>query len=638
MMLQQPYFRACIVNILIVTISISKLYGFDVLQLTGQTEAAQIYKYLYHFEDTNGQISIHDAIVKQAHGKFQKLQSPTQRQEFGMNKHPRWFYFKLKTEEPTEQMLEIEYNNIDELELFEVKNGKIYSKGKTGDIFSYSQRPFQNNNYVFPIALDGQEEAAYYLRINQPHTILSFTIELTPRQVFLTTDRREYALWGMFIGVISIVLLVNMVMWLSTKDKIYIWYTLYVHFITMHLFADAGLAFQYLWNQAAWVNSFHPVYLYIWLGMIAQIRFMQLFIHQYAHNSKMYHWLKWFRFLVLACLVSVLLSRLVNWPISEEHLFKSITLISSLFVPVVFILTLLSLYEKRHQAEKLVKYYGWAIVIQFLGYLFVALVTFNQSTNQFLKLPFDILSYIIIGSILLIDILFFSFGLAFRYRSSLAANEKLNLELVQNRQEAQQKVIAALEDEQKRLAQDLHDDIGATLSTAKAYLSMLARKKPELNLQVYAEKLDAAGSELRELSHQLMPRAIDHGGLPAAIAESIHKVGGTCRFNFIHLGTIMVLSAQINYLFFKIAHEIIVAIAKKSSATEATVQLIQNSQSLDLLIEHDGSYENDIEEYFIDIKDKAMYINALVNIDKYENGFTILVSLDTSTEKKITSQ
>jgi two-component system, sensor histidine kinase LadS len=579
------------------------------------------HKYIYQYADSSATINIKQAIALQKAGAFKPTRSKTSRQEFGFNTVPRWFFFELNGYHSQDLMLEIEYNNIDELELFELKNNNVRSLGKTGDIFKFAQRAYLNNNYVFPIQSQQAASSQYFLYINQPNAILSFTIELSTRAHFIKTDRREYLLWGIYIGVICIVLVINMVMWHATDDKIYIWYSLYVHFMTMHLFADAGLAFQYLWPNFPALNAYHPVYLYIWLGLIVQVIFMRKFIHQTSENSKYFKLLNWFRYFVIACFIGVLVVKIINWPFGNRHLFRAIAFMSSLFVPVIFIITMLSLYERRHDRTQLVKYYGWAMAIQFIGFLFVAFVTYLQTTNLKILLPFDILSYLIIGSILLVDILFFSFGLSVRYTSSQKSNQILALEIMKNAEIAQQKVIAALEAERKRLAQDLHDDLGAVVSTAKGYISMLVRQNKNNFLGQAAGILDEVSTELRSISHVLMPKSFDIIGLAKAIEESVNKVTDKkMDFNFSCFGKNVQLPAQNEKMVFGMATDLINIVHKHTNATEATAQLVFHQKSINFSIEHNATNARACVDKLGNIYKKAKLVNAEISFDTEANS------------------
>jgi two-component system, sensor histidine kinase LadS len=606
-------------------ICISNIYLFAETGI--YTQSYQIHKNLSHLKDSSNTIDISKAIQLQKLGEFEHLKSKTNRQEFGYNTAAHWFYFQLKSSEKTELMLELEYNNMDHLELFEVKNGIKKKISKAGDIYPFSLRPYSNNNYVFPIQLRANELSEYYLFINPPNSIFSFTIELSNRAKFTENDRREYILWGIYIGIICIVMVVNLVMWLVTRDKIYIWYTLFIHFMTMHLFADAGLAFQYLWPNKPEINAFHPVYLYIWLGLIMQVIFMQKFINQNAKNSKVYYVLKWFRLFVLACFVGVILVRISGWNLGNTYLFKSIATMSAIFVPIVFVLSMISLYERRNESEILVKYYGWAVFIQFFGYMFVAFITYIQATNINFTLPFDILSYIIIGSVLLFDILFFSFGLSYRYKLSLKKNQKMALQLIDEKQKTQLKIIDAFTEERRRLSQDLHDEIGATLSTAKGYLSMLYRQSPNDFLAKSTEILDKASQDIRSISHQLMPNNFEEIGLAAAISESINKLNNSEVFQFVTMGTPKKLNPQSEVLLFSMTTDILAKIQSQITENEIIVQLIYHENELNLSFEYTAKLAYLFDENHKNLFIKTSFLKGFLNIDSYKNNHSIMLTV-----------
>lgn len=594
--------------------------------------------FLYQLPDSTGYVDILEAIRRREAGQFLPSVSPTFRQDFGYNintKH--WLYFALDARQKADLMLEIEYANIDRLELFEVKKGQIRSLGLTGDSYRFSQRPYKNNNYVYPLRLQAGEQAQYYLMLDQPNAILSFYIRLWPRAIFLQTDRDEYFLWGIFIGIVCIVGVVTLVMLLATKDWIYFWYNFYLHCMTMHLFSDAGLGFQYLWSDTPTLNEYTPVYLYIWAAMLAQTTFMQYFIQQTRNNSRVYWWVNAFKIVVLLSLVSAISIHLFSVHGRELYMYNVVAKATRWFVLTLVLLTALSLYERRkrqNQKEKLVRYYGYALIVQFTGYSMVSLINYCQ--DQGWVLVVDVETYVIIGTTVLLDIVFFSYGLAYRYNSFREKNRTLELTLLDARQNRQRRVIDSLEEERRRLAQDLHDDVGATLATAKGYLSMLTRQHKLAPLLQSQALLDQAAEELRTISHQLMPKQFDKIGLAKAIEETIRKVSaGGIEFGFVSMGQTKKLDTQTEMLIFSMATELVRNVQKHAQATEATVQLIYHPDMLNLTVEDNG---RGFDTQLVDgiglrnLQTKAQYLKADLLIDSNAQGTSVMLSVPTVNE------
>lgn len=591
---------------------------------------------LHHFEDTTGRVTIHQAIQLRRKGHFKPSESRTYRQDFGYTTTVHWLYFELETVRKADLMLEIEYANIDHVELFEVNNNRIQLLARTGDHYRFSQRPIVNNNYVFPLRLPVSAKAGYYLRFEQSQAILSFFIRLWPRAVFLQVDRDEYFFWGIYIGIVCIICLVTLVMLLATKDWIYLWYALYLHFMTMHLFSDAGLGFQYLWPDLPAINDLAPVYLYIWLSMIAQITFLQFFIRQTPLNSRVYPWITAFKVCVMVALVAVVSIHFAELEGRETYFYQFVASATRYFVIVLVLLTALSLYETvrrsdRDQKAPLVQYYTYALIVEFIGYSTVSFINFCQ--DQGWALPVDVQTYVIIGITVFLDIIFFSFGLAHRYRTFKQTKRILELNLLEVKQIAQQRVIDSLEKERQRLAQDLHDEVGATLATAKGYLSRLARDEkttPVLQSQVL---LDQASSELRTISHQLMPKHLNQTGLASAIEEAIRKrSSGRILVDFISLGQVRPLTPQAEWLILSMAIDLIRNVQQHEGTTEATVQLIYHTDRLNLMVEDNGrslSPDGGNDNNWQNLKTKAQFLKADLLVDASEQGHSVVLSVPT---------
>lgn len=590
--------------------------------------------HLTRFVDSTGQLSIRQVIDRRQMGQFQPAVSLTDRQDFGYNTTAtHWLYFELATPahmpKPVRLMLEIKYANIDELELLEVSHGNIRSLGLTGNHFVFGQRPYRNNNYVFPIQLRAGQTAGYYLRLRQPYAILSFFVRLWHRPAFLASDRSEYFLWGMFVGIICIVAVLNLVMLLALRDWIYFWYSLYLHFITMHLFSDAGLGFQYLWPTFPRLNDYLPVYLYVWAAMVAQLTFMQYFIRQNRHNSRIFRWVNGFKALVTVALAAALTVQWLAVPGREQYLYRVVSLTTSCFVLVVTGLAIFSLLEPGRRTgnrEPMVRYYGYALAVQFMGYGLVATINFCQ--GQGWVLPFDVETYVVLGLTVLVDLVFFTYGLAYRYNHAQQRNQQLELNVLLSRQEAQQRVIQSLEDERRRLAQDLHDDIGPLLATTKGYLSRLARTGQIIPLQQAQRLLDEAADELRTLAHQLLPRALEQSDLVSAISEASRVLSRRgIPVEFVSAGQVRPLVAQREQLVFSIATQLIRNAQRHPRVTDVTVQLLYHDVYLTLSVEDNGLPTPIADTDRTNLRAKADLLKAELLIDTTDDGNSVMLSV-----------
>ncbi|MEP4095588.1 sensor histidine kinase [Reichenbachiella sp.] len=88
-------------------------------------------------------------------------------------------------------------------------------------------------------------------------------------------------------------------------------------------------------------------------------------------------------------------------------------------------------------------------------------------------------------------------------------------------------LIEGEEKERKRIAQELHDGLGQLLSTARLNISAIEDHVESLVVKQWENSvklIDQAVTEVRHISHNMMPNALISIGLEAAIKEQIHII------------------------------------------------------------------------------------------------------------------
>lgn len=155
---------------------------------------------------------------------------------------------------------------------------------------------------------------------------------------------------------------------------------------------------------------------------------------------------------------------------------------------------------------------------------------------------------------------------------------------------------ATLEGEEKeraRIARDLHDGLGNLLSTVKVTVGSL-----DIDMQNgQAEKfnqanrmIDEACSEIRKISHEMMPQALERYGITTALEDLVGKMDNAHGFSasFNVYGKEQKLDDHTSLMIFRIAQEMLNNVIKYAKANQVTVQLSFSDKLLDFTIEDDG--------------------------------------------------
>ena len=161
-----------------------------------------------------------------------------------------------------------------------------------------------------------------------------------------------------------------------------------------------------------------------------------------------------------------------------------------------------------------------------------------------------------------------------------------------NRQQKEQAVavMETQEQERKRIAEDLHDSLGHLLSTTKINLQMLPESQ-QSQLGNSLQLLNQASEEMRTITFNLMPRALEEGGLISALYDLADKVTHTGAVKvMLHINGVeeIILEKQSQFNIYRVIQEAVNNILKHAEAKEISIQLSIQDGQLCLLIEDDG--------------------------------------------------
>jgi signal transduction histidine kinase len=199
--------------------------------------------------------------------------------------------------------------------------------------------------------------------------------------------------------------------------------------------------------------------------------------------------------------------------------------------------------------------------------------------------------------------------------------EKIQTELEKNRVETTRRILLAQEEERQRLALDLHDDLGGSLSVLTREIDELNEQNEHI-LQRPLQLLNKIVVDLRTVSHHLMPSSFAEKGLKRVLEESIEMANRQAKtaFIFVVSGDEKRLTIDAEVHIYRIIKELLNNILKHADADKAVLQVIYLPDLMYVSIEDNGrGFDFSAKESWgIGLKNinlRASYLNASLIIE-----------------------
>lgn len=209
-------------------------------------------------------------------------------------------------------------------------------------------------------------------------------------------------------------------------------------------------------------------------------------------------------------------------------------------------------------------------------------------------------------------------------------NERKQLELLQAS-------IQSEEEERQRIAGELHDDVGATLSSIRLFLH-----KADTNAELLVESrqlLDLSIQKVRDISHKLQPDTLYRLGLQTsleAFCETISK-SGSISVRYVAGYRLPRLQDNVELSVYRIVQELVNNIVKHAHATVVTIETKIDTGELVLTMVHDGNgmtnevfEERTYKKGAIGLKNIVNRLNSIkgaIDFSKAANNYLITLQI-----------
>ena len=532
----------------------------------------------------------------------------------GYSKPKFWYKLNVKNESNKRWTLGIVGTLIDEIELFEVIKDSLINKRISGDHHPHSTREIDSPIFAFHLNIPQNQAQTLYLSIKSEDT-KQFTLHIYEEELFSNTLKREMFKWFFYFGMLFMMFAYNLLLYFSIRDIAYLYYVFYIASFGLLQFTIYGYGPQFLWGENIWFTNRATNF---FSG--GTTIFITLFTYNFLNIKFFYPKLKIaFTYLVVNG-VLMLLTIFLKPSSTINYIIALVSLSNILFMIIIGILIFLKGYQPA-------RYYMFA-----WGILFLSLALFILNVSKIL--PDNSISYLILPAGGIIEVTMLSFGLGNRINT--IQKEKTN---------AQKEVVKQLQNNEEvrsRIARDLHDDLGSTLSSIRI-LSEFAENQTQTDPSKVPNLLHRITNSTQKLQENLQDIVWTTQTKDNTIEElfiRIRQFGGEIleakNINY-HLKidnslNKIAISPNFQYDIFMIFKESINNIVKYANAENVVVNFNLKDNLIVLSIKDDGvGFDTELEKEGNGLKNmpqRAENIDGKVEISsKIGSGTTIILSM-----------
>jgi len=235
----------------------SPLLALDPIVLDADQACYQVSPHLEFFEDPDGIQELSGIIKVNAGWKKSKRLVPN----FGYTDSTYWFRFSLRnsSEKPLMRYFEIAYPLLEKLELYVPTGDGDFTSYATGTLSSIESRNIIDRNFVFHLAVPtGQTD--FYIKIKTDSS-LELPVYLWSESGFIKRCNRQLPLlWGYF-GMLIMTMLYYFFLFMTEDKENHFYCSVFILSIALCSFYFTGFGFQYVLENASWLNKRFGYYL-----------------------------------------------------------------------------------------------------------------------------------------------------------------------------------------------------------------------------------------------------------------------------------------------------------------------------------------------------------------------------------------
>jgi len=492
-------------------------------------------------------------------------------------------------------------------------NRLIKAFNATGDHEPFETRTLRYADFVFPVPVENRDSLTFVFLIDKRNEQLNIPIHFVTENGFASYNRRKNLLAGLITGMGSFLFLFSFFLFYAMREKLYVYYALYILMVFFYIFSDYGYSFMYFFPKHPFPADFtRPLAISLASPLYMMFALTLLNVKQHLPGDD-----KWARRYLVLYIASLTISIFL---MPETGLVRMVLVwlmqiyqnITAVFMLIIAI----------RAVRRKVPYAGFIIATSLV--LLLSFFVFMQFVSGFIADTFLTRNMMNIGFTTEISIL--AFVLTLRFKQYKEQSEQLLRRANLQQEQIFKSISDYQEKEMQRYSSLLHDSVGARLSAIRFNLESLNLKTADVKLGKSIADIGELANDVRQYSHSLSPVLLQKKGLVGAVREIVDSVNDSKEIyiQFESIGSLQKVSFRYELMVYNILQELIQNILKHAQASEVIIQLILEKELIYLFVEDNGKGFNrlSIKEGlgFSQIQQLVTFVKGSLTIDAGEGN------------------
>ncbi len=527
-----------------------------VVVLTDSSISVELAGVLEVFQDSSNSVTIEDVLSPKGGEQFRAAGSRASR--FLPSPYPVWAKVSLidSSAYDGKWLLRLPYATIDSITVYLARAGNVIA-AQTWTTFDLPEmHDYPGRFPLFSLALPKRDTSELLIRVFS-HTSIPLRFTLGTTVAYAQVDREERFFVGGFYGILFIMILYNLSLFVSVRERVYLMYVLYALTYGFYQWIVDGLYFEVFSPVVSYRTWFVVGAGYLFLG------FAVLFARDFLKTRRFLP--RFDRVLQASSFLFFTLAVVSPFAGGRLYLFTEIGWLLMLAFAVINVFAATVVYRRGYRPAGIYILAASGMIAGFVVRMLrvAELIPYQQFLEDSLKLGF------------LWELSLLSVALGNRIQ-----------EYRRERERERERI-------RSQISRDLHDDVGSDLSSIALGVEMLAssgrRGRQRDELTRLSRLARQATESLRDIVWLTNPARESVGDFAVKVTEAARRILGSVLLTVdVDEDQLVSIDLELRRNLFLMIKEALTNIARHAAAKAVTISLRREGENLVLTVNDDG--------------------------------------------------